>query len=396
MSTENSLGVTRRSLLRQSLLCASSWIWSSNHFRFSGPLFRRTADAPGKDSLLGLVPFSDEGRPPMGEPIGTELDGRLFTDLSELTPENPITPIDNFFIRTRCSRLLNMSNPWTIHITGLVEKPETITAEALTKKARPMGAHLMECSGNPRSAHFGMMSVATWDGVPLQEILETAKPRAVGVRVLVSGFDQYQEESLTSEPGASWIFTPDDLSSSKAFLAMKMNGQPLRADHGAPVRLMVPGWYGCACIKWVDQIEFVPDAAPATSQMQEYASRTMQTGVPALARDYRPAAVDAAAMPTRIEKWLVEGKIRYRVLGLQWGGSAPSPVIEIGFDPGGKTVPVKNIPSSQGSNSCFWSYDWSPPGRGKFTIRLRPSAAHVEARRLNSGYYDRSVAITEI
>ena len=332
----------------------------------------------------------------MGELIGTELDGRLFTDLSALTPQNPITSTDNFFIRTRASRLLNTSSPWTIQVTGLVEKAMTISVESLAKKARPMGVHLMECSGNTRSARFGMMSVATWDGVPLQEILETAKPRAVGVRVLVSGFDQYQEESMTSEPGASWIFTPGELVSSKAFLATKMNGQFLGADHGAPIRLMVPGWYGCVCVKWVNQIEFVPDDAPATSQMQEYAGRTMQTGVPSLARDYRPAVVDFSALSTRVEKWRAGGKTRYRVMGLEWGISARVAAMEIGFDPAGRFMPVRDISPYPGSNWGFWSYDWSPPRTGKFTIRLRLNAANGAARKLNAGYYDRSVEITEI
>jgi DMSO/TMAO reductase YedYZ molybdopterin-dependent catalytic subunit len=346
--------------------------------------------------MLGLVPFSGEGRPPMGELIGTELDGRLFTDLSALTPENPVTPSDNFFIRTRASKLLDTSIPWTIHVGGLIEKPIAIFAEALAKKARPMGIHLMECSGNTRSARFGMMSVAAWDGVPLQEILQMGNPRGLGPRVLVSGFDRYQEESMTSEPGAAWIFSPDQLFSSKAFLATRMNGQPLRSDHGAPVRLVVPGWYGCVCVKWVNQIDFVSDDAPATSQMQEYAGRTMQIGIPSLARDYQPAIVDIAAMPTRIEKRRVGGKIRYYVTGIQWGGSAPAQGMEIRFDPGEKSEPVQIVPSSGGKNWCFWSYQWSPPAIGKFTIRLRLNAKNIAARKLNSGYYDRSVEIAEI
>jgi DMSO/TMAO reductase YedYZ molybdopterin-dependent catalytic subunit len=396
MNNDNNSGLTRRSLLRQTLLCASSCIWSSNHFRFPGALLRRSVDQHGKDSMLGLVPFSDEGHPPMGEPIGTELDGRLFTDLSTLTPENSVTAIDNFFVRTSASKLLNSSDPWTIRMTGLVEKPTTISAESLAKMARSMGTHLMECSGNTKTAHFGMMSAAAWHGVPLEEILEMSKPRRAGVRVLVSGFDRYQEESMTSEPGASWIFTPDDLSTSKAFLATEMNGQPLRADHGAPVRLLVPGWYGCVCVKWVNQIEFVSGDAPATSQMQEYASRTMQEGVPALARDYKPAVVDVAAMPTRIEKWLIGGKIRYHVMGLQWGGFGTSPAMEIRLGSGEKFVPVHNIAPSPAGNWSFWNFDWSPPRTGTFAIRLRPSAANVTARRLDSGYYDRSVDIAEI
>jgi DMSO/TMAO reductase YedYZ molybdopterin-dependent catalytic subunit len=395
MINGKSLGVTRRSLLRQ-LLWASAWMYGVNGLRLPGSLLHRTSDPRDRGSLLGLVPFSGEGRPPMGEPIGTELDGRLFTDLSTLTPENPVTPADNFFIRTRASKLLDPSSQWTIHVDGLIERPIAISAEALAKKARPMGTHLMECSGNPRSAHFGMMSVAAWDGVPLQEILQTAKPRLSGVRVLVSGFDRYQEESMTSEPGAAWIFSPDQLFSSKAFLATRMNGQPLRSDHGAPVRLVVPGWYGCVCVKWVNQIDFVSDDAPATSQMQEYAGRTMQIGIPSLARDYQPAIVDIAAMPTRIEKRRVGGKIRYYVTGIQWGGSAPAQGMEIRFDPGEKSEPVQIVPSSGGKNWCFWSYQWSPPAIGKFTIRLRLNAKNIAARKLNSGYYDRSVEIAEI
>jgi DMSO/TMAO reductase YedYZ molybdopterin-dependent catalytic subunit len=346
--------------------------------------------------MLGIVPFSGEGRPPMGEPIGAELDGRLFTDLSTLTPENPVTPSDTVFIRTRASKLLDRSSPWTIHVGGLMEKPIAISAEALARKASPMGVHLMECSGNTRSAHFGMLSVAAWDGVSLQEILETVKPQKFGSRVLVSGFDRYQEESMTSEPGASWIFTPDQLLSSKAFLATRMNGQPIRPDHGAPVRLVVPGWYGCVCMKWVNQIDFVAEDAAATSQMQEYAGRTMQTGVPSLARDYQPAIVDIAALPTRIEKWLVSGKVRYNITGMQWGSLAPAQEMQLGFDPEGKSVPVEIIPISHGKKWCFWSYQWNPPSIGRFTLRLRLNAGTGAAIKLNSGYYDRFVDIAEI
>jgi DMSO/TMAO reductase YedYZ molybdopterin-dependent catalytic subunit len=391
-----SVELTRRSLLRQSLLYGSAWMCGFNGLRLPGSLLERTSNARDDGSVLGLVPFSAEGRPPMGEPIGTELDGRLFTDLSALTPENPITPAENFFIRTRASRLLDTSSPWTIKVGGLIEKPVAISAKALATKARPMGIHLMECSGNTRSAHFGMMSIAAWDGAPLQEILPLARPPKPDVRVLVSGFDRYLEESMTSEPGASWIFSPEQLLSSKAFLAVKINGQPLRPDHGAPVRLIVPGWYGCVCVKWVNQIDFVPDDAPATSQMQEYAGRTMQTGVPSLARDYQPAMVDIAAMPTRIEKRLAGGKIRYLITGIQWGNSAPSMGMELRFDPGETSVPVEIIPPSHGEKWCFWTYQWNPASTGRFTIRLRLNAGKLAARKLNSGYYDRSVDIAEI
>lgn len=199
---------------------------------------------------------------------------------------------------------------------------------------------------------------------------------------------------MTSDPGASWIFAPEQLFSSHAFLATEMNGNPLNLDHGAPVRMIVPGCYGCVCIKWVDHIDFVRDDAPATSQMLEYATRTMQNGVPSLARDYRPAAIEPAAIVTRVEKWRIAKKIKYRVMGIQWGGQWSQPGIEIRFNPDDRFVPVDKFQSAPGPCS-FWTKEWSPPATGKFTIRLRLNAVSSTTR-LNSGYYDRSGEITEI
>src|SRR5580704_1469282 len=272
--------ISRRRILRQSLL-GGLWISGLPKQQLLAALAGEPSEPEPGESFLGVVPFSGEGNPPLGEAVGTELDGRLLTDLSTLSPKNRTIPTGHFFVRTRASKLLNLA-AWNIRVGGAVDKPITIRSEELAKKSRAMGTHLMECSGNTRMAHFGLLSSADWEGVPLAEILESTKTQVTGARVLISGFDQYEEESMTSVAGASWIFTQEQLHSSNAFLATGMNGQPLTTDHGAPIRLFIPGWYGCTCIKWVNQIDFVSDDAPATSQMREYASRTLQTGVPAL------------------------------------------------------------------------------------------------------------------
>lgn len=392
-ASSNSL-LTRRNLLRQSFLFGSAWVTGWNSIRLGESVLPGAFLPQNDSSLLGVVPFCDEGDPPMGKLIGTELDGRLLTDLSSLSPENPLTPNEHFFIRTRASKLLDTSKPWTIRIGGRVEKSLTIPIKVLAEKSRPMGIHLTECSGNTRAAHFGLLSTASWEGVPLREVLEQARPRVSGDRVLVSGFDRYQQESMTSEPGASWIFTPEQLLSSHAFLATKMNGKPLGVDHGAPVRLIVPGWYGCVCIKWVNQIDYVSEDAPATSQMQEYASRTMQAGLPSLAREYRPAVMEPSAIPTRVEKWRIANKITYKVVGIQWGGRISQPEIEIRFNPDGPFVPVENLRSE--ASYCYWGCEWSPARLGRFTMRLRLNTANSTASRLDSGYYDRTVEITDV
>jgi DMSO/TMAO reductase YedYZ molybdopterin-dependent catalytic subunit len=346
-----------------------------------------------KGTLAGLIPFSDEGNVPVNEVLGEELDGRLFTDLSKLTPENPVTPNESFYIRTRASKLLDTRKPWTIQLKSPTEA-KTLQIADLNKSARPMGLRLMECAGNTRSAHFGMISVADWHGVPIQEILPPFK--STNQRVLVSGFDHYSAESTSSIPGASWFFDATDLQSSGAFLATKMNGQPLTLDHGAPVRLLIPNWYGCACIKWVNEISFVPDDAPATSQMQEYASRTAQTGVPKLAKDYKPATLEVAAMPIRIEKWFIDGKIEFHIIGIQWGGSQPVASLEIQCNPTEPFVPVSNFQFTSNSTWNFWKYIWTPSTSGRYQIRLRSKPAALPARRLLSGYYMRSVDITDL
>jgi DMSO/TMAO reductase YedYZ molybdopterin-dependent catalytic subunit len=344
---------------------------------------------------LGLVEFAGEPRIEMDTVNGAELNCRLFTDLSTLTPENPIIPTKNFYIRTGVSKILEDGKPWSIQLGGLVEKPVTITQKHLETLAKPAGTHLMECAGNFRTAQFGLMSVAEWAGVPMAQVLESVKALPRGKRILVSGFDRYESESANSIPGASWIFTSGELKSTGAFLATQMNGEALTRDHGAPLRLVVPGWYGCTCIKWVTEIAVVDENAAATSQMQEYAGRTHQQGIPDRARDYHPAFIEHAAMPIRIEKWLIEGEIKYRVVGILWGGAQPVNILEIRFNPEEEYVRVEALQQSRVGSWNFWTHSWTPKEKGIYLIRLRVKDPAVPQTRLDAGYYVRSVEITE-
>ena len=268
---------------------------------------------------MRVVPFDDEGPAALGVVTGAGLDGRLYDDLSSLAPEAAVTPTSRFYIRTRYPDGLDPSAPWQLRIGA----PDSggagdvaLSLADIAPFAGPRGVHLMECSGNGAGAFFGMLSTAEWEGAPLLALLRAKRQpcrRRRGCRCPVS-------TSTPSRPavgtGASWIFTLAQLEETGAFLATRMNGEPLTPDHGFPLRLVVPGWYGCTCIKWVDAVSFVDDAAPATSHMQEFASRTMQNGVPALARCYLPAEIDATAMPVRVEEWNIGDRFVYRVLGL--------------------------------------------------------------------------------
>ena len=396
--TKTGIASARREFLRSSLLLGGPYLTGFNKIRFANYQFE--ADDffrfGTKPTNLGVVGFVGEDRAPLDTPFNEELDGRLYTDLSDLTPAKPVTPTEQFYVRTRCSKLFDYGKPWTVKIAGLVKEPVILTSDRLDGMVVPTGVHLMECAGNTRATRFAMLSVADWAGVPISELLKLVRIRPHAARVMISGFDRYLTESRASVSGAAWIFTIQELSSSRAFLAMKMNGKPLTPDHGAPVRLVVPGRYGCACIKWVDEIAFVVDEVEAPSQMREFAARTQQLGVPKLAREYQPATIDQVAMPVRIEKWLVGGRIIYRVAGILWGGSRPINVLEIRFNPDEDYVRVDHVQQTSNDPWSFWSHDWTPTHTGTYLIRLRVKDPLVPTRRLDSGHYVRSVEITEI
>jgi len=392
MSVQNKLN--RRELLRASLLAAAAQLGGFCKAHGLERLTGQSNDAPPNGKMLGLVDFVGEPWAPLNILVGEGLDGRLATDLSTLGRRELGTPTERFYIRTRASELLESQNPWTVKVGGLVARPLDLTLKHLNSIATPAGVHLMECAGNDRTVHFGLLSVADWAGVPLSDILDLAKIRPSGRRVLISGFDHYTVESTTSTPGASWIFTLKEFESAKAFLATAMNGRPLTKDHGAPVRLVVPGWYGCTCIKWVNEITVVGDDVEATSQMQEFAGRTQQQGIPKLARNYAPAAIQITALPVRIEKWLFEGRITYLVVGIVWGASPPMKGLEIRFNPEEDYRPVDTVDPSATDSWGFWSFSWAPKKAGRYLIRLRLRG--LVTSRMESGRYDRSVEITEI
>lgn len=395
MSNRIDTKLTRRAALKATLVSGGALLSGCWEMAWPGAQQPVQNDPFAGGTHLGTVDFVNEGPVPLDTPQGAELDARLYTDISGLGPEHLVTQINKFYIRTRASELLPDSATWQVKVGGLVERPTNLGIETLKKDAKAMGLHLMECSGNTRLTRFSLISVGNWSGVPLAGILEDAKPKP-GTRVLVSGFDRYATESRTSIAGASWIFTLDQLKVAGAFLATELDGAPLTKDHGSPVRLVVPGWYGCTCIKWVNEVALVNDDAKAASQMQEYAGRTQQKGVPELARDYQPAVIEQAAMPIRVEKWSIAGKIKYRVVGIAWGGSLPIKILQIRFNPEEDYVPVDSFSATKNDPWTLWTHAWSPKTPGTYMIRLSVKEPGIQARRLDSGYYVRTVEITEV
>jgi DMSO/TMAO reductase YedYZ molybdopterin-dependent catalytic subunit len=336
---------------------------------------------------------------PLGRLLGDGLDARLFTDLSTLSPNQPDSLVidnDRFYVRTACPAAIRSSdaNAWSLAVAGLVQSPSSLSFGELERLPPRGGTFLLECAGNSDQSNLGLMGACEWQGVPILSVVDRFRPTMRSFRVLVSGTDD-PGPSRTSVPGASWIFSPAQLE--RALLAFHMNGTALPRDHGVPVRLIVPGWYGCACIKWVNRIEIVPDDSPATGQMEEFAARTHQNGEPTRARDYLPAVIDTSAMPIRVEKWLLDGHLVYRIVGIVWGGSRPTNALSIRFKTSGPWVKVEDCPLPKTADTwSLWTHTWRPESPGRYQIVLRVDDRTIRTRRLDLFFYVREVQIDEI
>ena len=393
------LALSRRRFLRRATAAASLGLPLTVWTRL---LAQAACDDAPRGELIGSLPLYSPGAEdtPLGTMVGGRgLDARLFTDLSRLDSGRMVTPTPDVFVRTAVPPGLDHTPAaWSIELGTAAGAPaRRLTAADLRAMATPMGPHLIECAGNSNPQNFGLMSAAEWDGVALARVLDTLRRPDGATAVLVSGIDDTSQTSRRSHAGASWVLPLATLGSVAPFLATRMNGEALTPHHGAPLRLVVPGWYGCAWIKWVNQIRYVASDEPATSQMIEFAGRTHQDGRPALARDYAPPEIDTAAMPIRIEQRRVDGALEYRVVGIVWGGRAVVERLVIRFGSRDAGTPVRVCAVPQAPHTwALWTHRWRPTEPGYYDITLKTADAAVRTRRLDVSFYIRRVKIDEI
>ena len=344
-----------------------------------------------------LVGFVGEDDRPLEALYGEGLDARQVLDLSTLDADLLVVPNDRFFIRTAWPDTLDPDAAWAVSVSGQVATSRVWSPDELFAAATDQGVVHFECSGNTNYGGFGLQGAARWTGVPMGELLALAgaDPDA---RVRVTGYDRHSSTSSRSVEGASWVFSQAQLEAAGAFLALDMNGAPLPLDHGAPVRLVVPGWYGCCCIKWVTDIELVDDDVAPTGHMVEFASRTHQDGEPRLARDYRPAQADLSAVPVRVERWTTAaGDAALWVVGLLWGGGAhgvaADPAVELQLGDG-PWQPIEPCPARRDARTWgLWVCRLDLPESGTHTLRLRCADPDIPTVRLDAGWYERAIRV---
>ena len=210
-----------------------------------------------------------------------------------------ITPTEFHYVR---SNFPLPTHDGTLQIGGAVGRPTTLTIDDLRALPAHEQAVTLECAGNGRLAMRPLptgepwgdyaVSTAQWTGALLSDVLALAEPAAEGVDVRFEGADhgQYHLAAVLEESNQSDLTFVRALPlavagdpSSAILVAYLMNGEPLKVDHGAPFRLIVPHWYAVASVKWLKHIDVLTE--PFTGEFQTGHYIYQWRGSPSRARD---------------------------------------------------------------------------------------------------------------
>ncbi len=199
--------------------------------------------------------------------------------------EGPVTATDAFYVRGHGAVPEIDAAAWRLRVHGLVERELSLSLETLREafREREVTATL-QCAGNRRAGLVairdipgeapwgpGATGTATWTGIPLADVLALASPREEAAHVGFDGADVCPEAKPVQRFGGS--IPLDKARRPEVLLAWAMNGEPLAPVHGAPLRVVVPGYIGARSVKWVERIEV--RARPWQGYFQHVVSRLL-------------------------------------------------------------------------------------------------------------------------
>lgn len=199
------------------------------------------------------------------------------------TPEaqlaTPITPARSVYVRSNFT-LPELDDAHRISIGGAVASPFSLSASELAAMPQRHVAVTLECAGNGRLGmdpvpsgepwRYGAVSTTLWSGVPLRLLLERAGLQSAAVEVVASGADSGPREDAEGNVQFMRSLPLADAMHPDTIVATQMAGEPLTTHHGAPARLIVPGWYGMASVKWLTTIDVVTTPFDGYFQRQRY------------------------------------------------------------------------------------------------------------------------------
>lgn len=258
---------------------------------------------------------------------------------------------------------------WNLSLDGLVSNPLSFTLDDLKARPRQEITYTLECSGNTGLPFFhGGIGNAKWAGTPLASLLEEAEVLDSGIEVVFFGADSGEEtvrevkmkQNFARSMSLADAMHPDNL------LCYEMNGETLPAKNGFPLRLIAPGWYGVANVKWLTRIEVWSTRLANRFMARDYVT-IRQEGTEA--EPVWTESVVGKALLKSAPARVVRNGDSYRVDGAAWG--APIRYVEVKIDDG----PWRRarIDRSQRSEYAwsFWSYTWPNPDKGEHMVTTR-------------------------
>ena len=288
-----------------------------------------------------------------------------------------LTPAADRFVRSNFAVPRISPRAHRIEVTGLVERAFDLRIDELRALPQRTLVVTTECAGNHRTSLAplppgepwagGAVSTARWSGVPLGELLGRAGVRDGAVEVVATGTDCGEVAPGRAAYARSIPLTtaldPDTL------VALWMNDVPLLPAHGAPVRLVVPGWYGMASVKWLSRLEVVGESFRGYFQSERYVYR--EPGhAPAPVRAMRVKAVFASPLP---DASVEAGPVHVR--GFAWSGTARIARVEVAFGGGAEWMPARLVGPDEPHAWRAWETIWEPPSRGRHVLRCRATDA---------------------
>jgi DMSO/TMAO reductase YedYZ molybdopterin-dependent catalytic subunit len=323
-----------------------------------------------------LVPFTDLP----GNFNPTPAADRRTLDIRKI--DGPLTPKDQFFTTQHYGHPVVDPATFALKVSGLVDRPKSLTLDELRKMRSTELVFGFECSGNRRPLQ-GLASNGRWTGVPLKTVLDQAgvKPQArefiffgadhgeedVDFRGQITKVDQQFGRSLPREKALS----PEPL------LAYALNGEPLTRHQGFPLRLLVPGWYGVAHVKWLSNIHVQED--PYVGKFQARWYRTLKGEMIGGEMKWKENAVTRMQLKSFIARVTRDGS-RCNVLGVVLNDGTPLKSVEVRVDDG-PWQPAKMDPATSGKYSWkLFTYAWegATPGEHTLVSRVTDSTGKIQ------------------
>jgi DMSO/TMAO reductase YedYZ molybdopterin-dependent catalytic subunit len=278
---------------------------------------------------------------------------------------------------------------WRLEVGGHSERVLSLSLDDLRARPATTLAVTLECAGNgrgllsprPLSQPWLLEAVGTaeWTGTPLRGVLEDAGIDDGAVEVLFTGLDRGIEGEVEQQYERS--LPVSDALADEVLLAYAMNGQPLLPQHGFPLRLVVPGWYGMTSVKWLERVTLLDRPFEGYQQARGYRLRQSpdETGEPVTRIVPRSLMVPPGIPDFATRERTVAPGAR-RVVGRAWSGLGRVDRVEFSADGGATWTDARLGPEISRWAWRSWESDWGPsePGEYELCCRARDAAGNTQ------------------